>query len=132
LQSGFKEAIEQRSQVANALKQQKYQEIGKYLPEGDYETPNLARVAQEVLDRERNSLAPNKELINLSRRILERKNPTMSEELQFVTSFEKGSPAQRRAMENLGITDDMLSESMEGQKPRDWSTLQNFRSELND
>jgi len=127
LQAGFKEAIEQRSQIANTLKREKYNDIGKYIPEGDYETPNLAGVAQKVLDRETNALEPNTQLINLSKRILKtEQNPEIADILDSIKTYPE--KVQRQIMAENGITPDMIN----SQKPRNWQTLQDFRAELND
>jgi hypothetical protein len=127
LQSGFKDAIEQRSQVANVLKREKYNEIGKYIPEGDYETPNLAGVAQKVLDKESSALEPNSQLINLSKRILKtEQNPEIANILDSIKDYPP--KVQQSIMAENGITPEMIN----SQKPRNWQTLQDFRVELND
>lgn len=127
LQSNFQKALEQRSQIANVQKRQIYNDIGKYVPEGDYETPNLAGVAQKVLDRESSALEPNTQLINLSKRILKQEqNPEVANVLESIKDYPP--KVQQSIMAENGITQDMIS----SQKPRNWQTLQDFRAELND
>jgi uncharacterized protein YcfJ len=127
LQLGFKDAIEQRSQVANALKREKYGEIGQYIPEGDYETPNLAITAQKVLEKESNALEPNSQLINISKRILKtEQNPEVANIIESIKDYPP--KVQQQIMADNGITPEMIN----SQKPRNWQTLQDFRVELND
>lgn len=131
LQSNFQKALEQRSQIANVQKRQIYNDIGKYVPEGDYETPNLAKVAEEKLKDI--SALPNqdKELVNTLNWILKKDSSPMSPEIKTILA-EQDPRVRAKMAEAFGITPEVLARAGQSQTPRNWKTLQDFRAMLND
>ncbi|MFA5342185.1 MAG: hypothetical protein WC332_10455, partial [Clostridia bacterium] len=118
--------IKQASEKAVAKKNAIYREIGQYIPEGDYPIAKTTGVAEEALKRVENSLNPDTTLVKVLKKILRQgeADPETTKILDTIKDYPE--KVQKQILESQGID---LSAAQ--YQPRNWSNLQNMRSELN-
>lgn len=118
------EALEKRSAEAVAKKNAVFSEIGEFIPKEKVATPALAETAQKHMKAIRELPNQDAELANVLQWSMKK-----DKEAEFATLMEqiKAYPpaVQKQILAESGITEPTFTK-------RDWGTLQNFRSQLND